>query len=529
MSASDQTSATADLDLNGIILTLDDVSKAYSGTLAVKHATFHVRKGLVNVLVGENGAGKSTLMKIIAGVEQPTLGRIMLDGKQVHFNKTADAVACGIGMVFQELNLFGNLSVAENIFATREIRRGLRGIDHAEQIRRAGDLMRRLQTDIDPRAMVEDLRIGQQQLVEIAKAVSQNARILIMDEPTSALSATEVEVLFRVIADLKRQGVAIVYISHRLEELIRIGDTITVLRDGRITGHDRMANVDTHWIVRQMIGQDAKDFAKGIGHTIGDVVFTAEDISLPRITGGLAVDHVSLDLRAGEILGVYGLMGAGRSELLDCIIGRQRNSTGKVTVEGKAVQALDVAGRIQCGIALIPEDRQREGQVGILSIAENLTMASLSRYVRGIHIQRADERAAVTGIIKDLSIKVVDPALPVSSLSGGNQQKVVIGKALLTRPKVLLMDEPSRGIDVGAKADVFLTMRRLAAQGLGIIFVTSDLEEVMALSDRIAVMSNGKLTALFDRTDATEAKVVAASAQGHAPAPTPPSIAVEGP
>ena len=500
-----------------VVLRLDDVSKAYSGTLAVKRATFDVRRGAVNVLVGENGAGKSTLMKIIAGVEQPTLGRIVLDGETVRFPTTADAVAHGIGMVFQELNLFGNLSVAENVFATREVTRGLRGIDHREQERRAAALMERLQTGIDPRALVEDLRIGQQQLVEIAKAVAQDARILIMDEPTSALSATEVEVLFRVIADLKARGVAVVYISHRLEELVRIGDYITVLRDGRITGQAEMREVDTHWIVRQMIGQDAKDFAKGVGHRIGDVVFEARDVSLPRATGGLAVDHVGFDLRAGEILGVYGLMGAGRSELLDCIMGRQRLATGSLTLDGRPIGHLDTTDRIARGLALVPEDRQREGQVGILSIAENLTMASLYRYVRGIHIRRAAERQAVAGAVTDLTIKAADTDLPVSSLSGGNQQKVVIGKALLTHPKVLLMDEPSRGIDVGAKADVFLTMRRLAAQGLGIVFVTSDLEEVMALSDRIAVMSNGRLTALMDRADATEAKVVAASAAGHAP------------
>ncbi|MBV9653059.1 MAG: sugar ABC transporter ATP-binding protein [Acetobacteraceae bacterium] len=510
-----------------IALTLDDVSKAYAGTLAVRQATFHVRKGAVNVLVGENGAGKSTLMKIIAGVEQPTLGRILLDGKPVRFPTVADAVSQGIGMVFQELNLFGNLSVAENIFAGRELVRGPRGIDHREQQRRAGELMARLQSRIDPSAPVEDLRVGQQQLVEIAKAMSQKARILIMDEPTSALSAAEVEVLFRVIADLKRQGVAIVYISHRLEELIRIGDYITVLRDGRVTGQDTIRNVDTHWIVRQMIGRDAKDFAKDVGHRIGEIVLKADNIVLPRMTGDLAVDHVSLDVRAGEVLGIYGLMGAGRSELLDCIMGRQRLAAGTVSLCGKSINELDTTDRIGRGIALIPEDRQREGQVGIMSIAENLTMASLKRFVRGIHIVRRAERDAVTETVKDLTIKVVDPRLPVSSLSGGNQQKVVIGKALLTGPKVLLMDEPSRGIDVGAKADVFRIMRKLAAEGLGIIFVTSDLEEVMALSDRIAVMSNGKVTAMLDRKEATEAKIVAAAAAGHGPARVSQSLSEE--
>ncbi|TGW07114.1 sugar ABC transporter ATP-binding protein, partial [Mesorhizobium sp. M2D.F.Ca.ET.145.01.1.1] len=318
-----------------VILKLEDVSKVYAGTVAVKQANFEVRKGAVNVLVGENGAGKSTLMKIIAGVEQPTAGRILLEGEEVSFSSSGDAVARGIGMVFQELNLFGNMTVAENIFATREISNRLGKIDSKAQEKRAGELLDRLEAGIRPDMLVEDLRIGQQQLVEIAKAVSLDAKILIMDEPTSALSAAEVEILFKVIADLKARGVAIVYISHRLEELVRIGDTVTVLRDGRITGQEEMRNVDTQWIVRQMIGSDAKDFAKADGHQPGAEIFRAEEICLPRVTGGLAVDHVSLALRAGEILGIYGLMGAGRSELFDCIMGRHGHASGKVFIAGK--------------------------------------------------------------------------------------------------------------------------------------------------------------------------------------------------
>jgi erythritol transport system ATP-binding protein len=331
------------------------------------------------------------------------------------------------------------------------------------------------------------------------------------------LSAPEVEVLFRVIADLKAKGVAIVYISHRLEELIRIGDYITVLRDGRVTGNRQMRDVDVHWIVHQMIGSDAKDFATPGDHGFGGEALRADDICLPRITGGYAVDHVSLTVRAGEIVGVYGLMGAGRSEFLECVMGRHPLASGRLFVEGKPVRERDIGGRIARGLALIPEDRQRDGLVPILSVAENLTMASLRKLTRGFHIQARAEAAEVRREIKELSIKVSNPGLPVSSLSGGNQQKVVIGKALLTSPKVLLMDEPSRGIDIGAKADVFRIMRGLAAQGLGIVFVTSDLDEVLALSDRIAVMSNGRLTALLDRADATEAKIVAASSIGHGP------------
>ncbi|MQB41621.1 sugar ABC transporter ATP-binding protein [Rhizobium sp. ICMP 5592] len=498
-----------------IILRLEDVSKVYSGIVAVKRANLELRRGAVNVLVGENGAGKSTLMKIIAGVERPTLGRIVLEGETVHFDSPADAQARGIGMIFQELNLFANMSVAENIFATREITRGIFGIDHKAQVTKANEFLKRLDAGINAETMIEDLPIGQQQLVEIAKAISLDARILIMDEPTSALSAAEVDILFKVIAELKAQGVAIVYISHRLEELMRIGDYITVLRDGQITGQAMVRDIDTKWIVRSMIGSDAKDFAKDGGHAIGKEAFRAEEISLPRSTGGLAVDHVSLSVRAGEILGIYGLMGAGRSEFFECVMGRHMHSTGKIFVDGVEVRERDTTRRIRRGLSLIPEDRQREGLVQVLSIASNLTLASLGRFARFFHIDAGAEKQATRDMIRDLSIKAPNPDFEVTSMSGGNQQKVVIGKALMTDPKVLLMDEPSRGIDVGAKADVFRTMRRLAGRGLAILFSTSDLEEVMALSDRIAVLSNGKLVAVFDRSDATEEAIIAASAKGH--------------
>ena len=301
---------------------------------------------------------------------------------------------------------------------------------------------------------------------------------------------------------------------------MRIGDYITVLRDGRVTGARKMTEVDLHWIVRQMIGSDAKDFSTPGEHRFGSEALRAEDVCLTRVIGGYAVDHVSLSVRAGEIVGLYGLMGAGRSEFLECVMGRHPHATGRIFVDGKLVREHDVGGRIARGLALIPEDRQRDGLVPILSVAENLTLASLAKLARVFHIPARREAAEVQREVRDLSIKVADSALPVSSLSGGNQQKVVIGKALMTEPKVLLMDEPSRGIDIGAKGDVFRIMRRLASQGIGILFVTSDLEEVLALSDRVAVMSQGRLTALFDRADASEAKVVAASSVGHGPSAT---------
>jgi erythritol transport system ATP-binding protein len=372
-------------------------------------------------------------------------------------------------------------------------------------------LLNRLNAPIDPKAKVEDLPVGQRQLVEIAKAVAREARILIMDEPTSALSAAEVDVLFRVVADLKSQGAAIVYISHRLEELIRIGDHITVMRDGRVTGARPMREVDVGWIVQRMIGSAAKDFSAPRAHSIGTEALRVEGMRIPRARGGHSVDGVSLAVRSGEILGVYGLMGAGRTELLEGILGRGAGMEGSVIVDGRPATAEDVRGRMALGLALIPEDRQRDGLFAIHSVASNLTISGLSRLLRGFHIPRRREEEAVRRTIAELGVKAADPTVPVSSLSGGNQQKVVIGKALLTRPKVLLMDEPSRGIDVGAKADVFGLMRRLAADGMAIVFATSDLEEVLALSDRVAVMAEGRLTALFDRADADGAKVVAAS------------------
>ncbi len=443
-----------------VILELKAITKAYSGIVALKKADLKLRRGAVNVLVGENGAGKSTMMRIIAGVERPTLGEIWMDGERIHLDSPADAVRHGIGIVFQELNLFGNLSVAENIFATREITRGIRGIDHKAQVEKANEFLNRLEAGISADTLAEDLPIGQQQLVEIARAVSLDTRILIMDEPTSALSAAEVDVLFRVIADLKARGVAIVYISHRLEELMRIGDYITVLKDGQITGHAVVKDIDTRWIVRSMIGSDAKDFAKEVDHKMGAEVFRTQDICLPRAQGGYAVDHVSLGVRKGEILGIYGLMGAGRSELFECIMGRHEHSTGKVFVDGEELKGRDTTKRIREGLALIPEDRQREGLVQSMSIADNLSMASLGQFLRaGFHIDLKREKEAIIETIRNLSIKAKNPELDVTSMSGGNQQKVVIGKALMTGPKVLLMDEPSRGIDVGAKADVFRNWR----------------------------------------------------------------------
>ncbi|TPE47982.1 sugar ABC transporter ATP-binding protein [Amaricoccus solimangrovi] len=490
-------------------LSIRGAVKVYPGTRALKGVDFDIRMGAVNVLVGENGAGKSTLMKVIAGVEDLTEGEILMDGRPVVFRSKEDAVAAGIGIVFQELNLFPDLTVAENVFIGREPLRLGFDIDKGEMARRTQALMRRLEQDIRPEQVLGYLRIGQQQIIEIAKALAEDARILILDEPTSALSPQEVEVLFRVIGELTAQGVGVVYISHRLEELIRIGDYITVLRDGAITGSRGMAGVDIPWIVQAMIGDKSKDYSAGISHAFGAEVFRAEDVSLPKPGGGYAVDHVSLSVRAGEILGLYGLMGAGRTEFLECVMAQHPRATGRMFVGDRPLRG-DVAARIARGIALVPEDRKRDGLIQILSVRENLTLSSLKALSIGPHLSLRAEAARAADYIRRLVIKVASAENPVSSLSGGNQQKVVIGKALMTGPKILLMDEPSRGIDIGAKAEIYRAMRRLAAEGIAILFVTSDIEEVMGLADRILVMAEGRLVREFP-AGAPAAEIIAAA------------------
>ncbi|THB73063.1 MAG: sugar ABC transporter ATP-binding protein [Desulfobulbaceae bacterium] len=497
-----------------IILRANEITKLYPGTVALNRVDFNVYRGKVNVLVGENGAGKSTLTKILAGVEIPTSGELLFEGTHVQIESFHDAVRLGIGMIHQELNLFPNMNVAENIFIAREITSANVHIDHKSQVEHAQELLDRLEAEIDARAQVADLRIGQQQMVEIAKALALDTRILIMDEPTSALSAAEVDVLFRVIEDLKEQGVSIVYISHRLEELVQIGDYITVLRDGDLIEESPMDEVDVSWIISHMVGETNERRIDHSNTSTGEEILSVENLRLGHVNGGFTIDHLSFNLQKGEILGIYGLMGAGRSELFECLMGLQKDIAGNVLIEGKNITHGTVQDHIKAGLALIPEDRQREGLIQVLDVTDNMTLSSMWKFTRWVHIQHERLRKSVLTVIKDLSIKVASPQVLISSLSGGNQQKVVIGKALLTQPKVLLMDEPTRGIDVGAKGDVFKIMNKLASRGLGIIFVTSELKEIMAISDRIIVMSNGKITGEYGREEATEEMIVSASAVG---------------
>jgi erythritol transport system ATP-binding protein len=499
-----------------VIIKARGVVKAYPGTMALKAVDYDVYRGKVNVLVGENGAGKSTLMKILAGVESMTSGNLFLNDREVSFGSPNDAAAEGIGIVYQEMNLFPNMSVAENVFIKKELRNPLGGIDHRKQEKTTRALMQKLKQDIDPSMLVSELRVGQQQVVEIAKAISRDADILIMDEPTSALSATEVEVLFSTIRELKSQGVTIIYISHRLEELIEIGDCITVLRDGFIVETEEIRKIDLKWIVEKMVGGDSKKIFKAEKHNAGDTILAVKNLCLPREGGGYQVDHASFELKKGEVLGFYGLMGAGRSELLECLLGDHPEATGEIFLDGEKLERHTIKGRIEAGFALVPEDRQRSGLVQTMSVLENMTLASLWKRIRMlIQIDFAEEDKQVGKQVGDMSIKIAHPKIGIMSLSGGNQQKVVIGKSLMTNPKILLLDEPTRGIDVGAKAEVFSIINDLANKGLSIIYVSSELMEIMEISDRTVVMSNGKITGLFERDTMTETDLVKASAVGH--------------
>ncbi|WP_027794052.1 sugar ABC transporter ATP-binding protein [Paraburkholderia acidipaludis] len=488
------------------------LSKIYPGTAALVEVDYKVRRGKVNVLIGENGAGKSTLMKLLAGAETATSGEIRIDGAVAQISDVRSAEAHGVGIIFQELNLFPDMSVAENIFAGNEPTRAgvIRGKDENQQARA---LLDRLQIPINPRTRLGDLYVGQQQLVEIAKALSKHIKVLIMDEPTSALSRNEVEILFKIIRQLKDEGVTVIYISHRLEEIMAIGDCITVLRNGRLVAEDDIANIDIPWIIEAMVGSSKKRFAFE-QHQIGADVLKVTDLALKRPNGIYAVDHVSFSVRAGEVIGIYGLMGAGRTELLESLLGAQPLALGEIELAGKAIENLPIPRRIEAGIALVPEDRQKQGMVQLMSILENMTLSSLGKFASRLALgalRRERQVEAASDIVKRLAIKAASVDAPITSLSGGNMQKVVIGKALLTSPKVLLMDEPTRGIDVGAKEDVYKTISLLAQSGIAVIYATSELDEAMAVSNRVFVMASGKLTAVLERSQFDSERIVRAS------------------
>ncbi|MGN0909378.1 MAG: sugar ABC transporter ATP-binding protein [Succinivibrio sp.] len=504
--------------LNDIVLHAEKIDKIYPGTKALDQVSFDIRRGKVNVLIGENGAGKSTLMRIIAGIEKPSSGKLYLEGREVSFNSTVDARKEGIAIIHQELCLFPNLTVFQNLFMSSEhTRHGM--LQDAEHRELAKKVLGRLEYPIDPDTKVGDLRVGQQQMIEIARnLLIPNLKILIMDEPTSSLSEQEVDVLFHIMRELTASGISIVYISHRLEELMRIGDYLTIFRDGKLVAQDQTKNIDLAWIVRNMIGK-GKNYPKRtekVDWSTRPKVLEIKDLCLPKAGGGYLLDHVSFDLRKGEVLGLYGLLGAGRTEVFECIMGLRPLHTGTIIKDGRPLRIGQLNEMIDQGFALLPEDRQRDGLIQAMNIEQNIALTNIARYTNrlGLISSRA-EGAAVDEMIKDVTIKVADKKLPILSLSGGNQQKCVFAKGALTGPDIMLLDEPSRGIDIGAKTEMFQLIYQYAERGVSLIVVSSELEEITAIADRVVVLSNGVKTAEFEGADITQQNLVEASYKGH--------------
>ncbi len=495
------------------------ITKSFPGVRALDGVTFDLGRGELHALVGENGAGKSTLMKVLGGVYPHGSygGEILIDGALQRFNGVRDAASAGIAVIFQELSLVKDLSVGENIFLGREPRRfGV--IRWTELYRRAQALLHELNLPIDPHTPIRQLGIGQQQLVEIAKALSQEARILVLDEPTAALTDAEVETLFRIINTLRARGVGMIYISHKLGEVFRMSDRITVLRDGRTVGTDATRNWDEQRVIARMVGREVGDIFPQFTHERGEVAFEARNVSVedPNVAGKLLVKDVSFAVRRGEVLGIAGLMGAGRSDLLMAIFGAHAGRvTGEVLVDGKRVRIGSPRDAIRHGLGFVTEDRKRFGLVLEQTILNNMTLAGLPR-ISGRFVTNTDaEAAAGKRAMQELRVKANSVFTVAGTLSGGNQQKVVLAKWLLTNPRVLFLDEPTRGIDVGAKQEIYAQINQLARQGLAIVLVSSELPEVLGLADRVLVLHEGRVTGEFTRTTATP-EAVMACATGHA-------------
>ena len=475
------------------ILEMTDIVKEFPGVKALQNVQLKVRPGTVHALMGENGAGKSTLMKCLIGIYQANSGKIVYDGKEVHFRNTHEALNAGISMIHQELSPVPERSVSENLWIGRIPVRGIR-VDHKKMRQDSFDLFKRLNLDVNPDAKMGDLTVAKMQMVEIAKAVSYDSKVIIMDEPTSSLTETEVEHLFKIIADLKAKNVAIIYISHKMDEIFRIADDVTVFRDGCHVATERAENLNVDKLIALMVGREMTNMFPKVDCPIGETVLKVENLS-----AGKAVKSVSFELHRGEILGMAGLVGAGRTETAEAIFGMRTITGGKIYKDGKELHIKSPEEAIENGIALLTEDRRGNGIVGLLSITDNTVLADLKKY--GFPLNHKKMKEDTLEYVDKLNIKTPDVETPIKNLSGGNQQKVLVGRWLLTAPDVLIVDEPTRGIDVGAKAEIHSLLSKLAGEGKAIIMISSEMPEVMGMSDRIVIMHEGLMTGVLDRKD----------------------------
>jgi ribose transport system ATP-binding protein len=500
-----------------VVLAGEGIVKRYPGVLALNKVDFAVRTGEVHGLIGENGAGKSTLMHILAGAAQADEGVIRLHGEPVHFANPREAIDRGIALVHQELNLVPYLSAAENIFLGRELVSRLGLIRSQEQNRQCRKLLAGLDDTIDPRTEVYRLRVGQQQVVEIAKAINSRARVIFMDEPTSAISDHEVESLFSLIRSLRDSGVSIVYVSHKLDELLRISDRITVLRDGRLVQTLDAADADRDTIVRLMVGRQLDNlYVHSPASSDRRERLRVESLTLfRRHARRPVVDRVSFSARGGEVFGVFGLMGAGRTELLESIVGLHPDrTTGTVVIDGVASAIKSPEHALRSGLGLVPEDRKRQGLILGMSVEHNISLSNLSDMESTWLLSARRERDHAQSFVKQFSIRPPNVAQRVSTLSGGNQQKVVLSKVLSRKPGVLMLDEPTRGIDVSAKREIYGLIDRLKHGGIAIVVVSSELPELLGIADRVMVMCEGRKTAEFDRTEVNEEVLMQAAVPG---------------
>ncbi|ADY12171.1 sugar ABC transporter ATP-binding protein [Sphaerochaeta globosa] len=486
-----------------ILLEMNHIRKEFPGVLALKDVSLQLRAGEVHALLGENGAGKSTLIKILGGIYSKDSGDIVIDGKSVSINSVLDAQKLGISVIHQELVLVPHMSVAENIYLGREPMKGARFVDFRKMQEDAQKLLDSFELDIRSETEVSDLTIAQQQIVEIIKALSFNAKILVMDEPTSSLSEKDVDFLFDNIRKLKKAQVGIIYISHRMSELKQIADKITVIRDGEYIGTRNSEEATTDELIAMMVGRKLTNYYTRTFGNPSEKVLEVKDLS-----SGKLLKDISFHLFSGEILGFAGLVGAGRSEVMRCIFGVDPYESGQILLSGSAVTINNPEEAMRKGIALVPESRKKEALFLAQSVKYNITIKSLGEFIHGIHVNNAREMEITKKYVDTMEIKTPSYQQTVGNLSGGNQQKVVIGRWLATKPRILILDEPTRGVDVGAKAEIYSIMNELVKEGVAIIMISSELPEVINMSDRVVVMSNGRITGCLSREGLTQEKIM---------------------
>ncbi|WP_411953964.1 sugar ABC transporter ATP-binding protein [Alkalibacillus sp. S2W] len=491
------------------IVQMKGISKSFVGNKVLNEVDFEVLPGEVHALLGENGAGKSTLMKILTGIHSRDEGEIYVKGEAVEFNNPKESEKAGIAVIHQELNIIPYLTVMENMFLGRELKYGKTGVTNTKKMKQlTNDYLLQLGIDLDPLALAGNLSVGQQQMVEIAKAISVDAEMIVMDEPTAALTDREIEGLFEVIERLREQEVGIVYISHRMEEIYRICDRVSILRDGEYIGTRETKTVEYEEIIQMLVGRELGTLYPERDAEIGDVKMKVDGLTSD------AFQDINFDLREGEILGVAGLMGAGRSEIMQSLFGYRTIESGSISIEGKPVNIKKPTDAIDAGIGFVTEDRKEQGLVLSMSVKENLSLPNLKGLSNQTILSDKSEKELVHDLVKRLNVKMAGQNQEVRMLSGGNQQKVVIGKWLGINPKILILDEPTRGVDVGAKKEIYHIMNELTKQGVSIVMISSELPEVLGMSDRILVIHEGRIGAELKREDATQEKIMYAATGG---------------